>query len=231
MSCHWLTRDCSHQPLEIARTGAGLDFCFVLFLFLFFLLTFLSSLPKLVSLSLVPVYCSPLDTFSSGCVALLIYFSSHHLSRSCWCSHHFYLDLLTLFSSCLFFPFTLFALHTLNLTSSTHFVNSFPLPASCQRSQHATHVQTLWNGTFPLSYKHPTCSFIAHWRDRIFNREGCPELSNLSAWFHLPCAQPEALWQPSFSELNFSLCLLTLLFTFCYCRGTETETTGTLLQF
>lgn len=191
----------------------------------------LSLLPELVSLSLVPVYCSPLDTFSSGCLALLIYFSSHHLSRSCWCSHHFYLYLLTFFFSCPFFPFTVFALHTLNLIPSTHFVNSFPLPASCQPSQRTTHVQTLWNGTFPLSYKHPTCSFVADWRDRIFNREGCPELSNLSAWFHLPYAQPEAPWQPSFSKLNFSLCLLTLLLTFCYCRGTETQTTGTLLQF
>lgn len=102
MSRHWLTRDCSHQPLEIARAGTGLDFFGFVLVFPFDFS--LSSLPKLVSLSLVPVYCSPLDTFSSGCVALLIYFSSHHLSCPSWCSHHFYLDLLTLFFSCLFFP-------------------------------------------------------------------------------------------------------------------------------
>lgn len=102
MSRHWLTRDCSHQPLEIARAGTGLDFFVFVLVFPFDFS--LSSLPKLVSLSLVPVYCSPLDTFSSGCVALLIYFSSHHLSCPSWCSHHFYLDLLTLFFSCLFSP-------------------------------------------------------------------------------------------------------------------------------
>lgn len=78
--------------------------------FLFFLLTFLSSLCELVSLSLVPVYRSPLDTFSSGCLALLIYFCSHHLSRSCWCTHHFYLYLLTFFFSCLFFSLYIFCL-------------------------------------------------------------------------------------------------------------------------